>query len=181
VRFARTLDRLRELGLPVDRQVEAIDPAPDAALGRPTVARALVAAGFADSVEDAFARLLGRGMPAYVPREGIGPVEAIRAIRAAGGLASLAHFGDAANRVAVVRELIGVGLGGIEVYHRSFDAPTVESVRRVAEDLDLVPTGGTDYHGDLGSYAESHATMWVPPDVADRLRHALAASEHQPR
>ena len=60
----------------------------DDALGRPTLARALVAAGHAESVEDAFRRILGHGLPGYVPRTGMGPVEAIRAIRAAGGLAS---------------------------------------------------------------------------------------------
>ena len=58
----------------------------DDALGRPTVARALVAAGFAESVEDAFSRLLGWGMPGYVPRTGLGPAEAIEVIRTAGGL-----------------------------------------------------------------------------------------------
>jgi 3',5'-nucleoside bisphosphate phosphatase len=178
IRFAQILERLRELGMPVDREVEAMSLDQNDALGRPTVARALVAAGYAQSVEDAFARLLGRGMPAYVARAGVGPIEAIRAIRDAGGLASLAHFSDAAGREALIRELVGAGLGGLEVYHRSFDAETVVSVRAVAERLLLVPTGGTDYHGDLGPYAESHATLWVPPEVADELRRALAMSRH---
>ena len=94
-RFLATLERLRAAGIGVDAQVEALDLTRDDALGRPTVARALIAAGHATSVEDAFARYLGWGMPGYVPRQGLGPVEAIRAIRSAGGLASLAHFPEA--------------------------------------------------------------------------------------
>jgi 3',5'-nucleoside bisphosphate phosphatase len=180
-RFIRILDRLRELGMPVDREIEAMELGDDDALGRPTVARALMVAGHAESVEDAFRRLLGRGLPAYVARQGLGPVEAIRAIRSAGGLASLAHFGEALERQAVVRELVGVGLGGIEVYHRSFDEVTVAAVGSVAEALMLVPTGGTDYHGDLGPYAESHAALWIPPDVAVKVRGALAIHHVQNR
>ena len=62
-----------------------------------------MAAGFATSVEDAFRRLIGRGTPGYVPREGLGPRDAIRAIRAAGGLPVLAHFADAPGRTRVAR------------------------------------------------------------------------------
>ena len=70
------------------------------------------------------------GKPAYVPRTGLGPLEAIAAIRAAAGLPVLAHFGEAAARVEVVRELVEAGLGGLEVYYRSFDVATVASVGR---------------------------------------------------
>ena len=55
----------------------------------------------------------------------------------------------------------------------SFDAPTVFAVGEVATALGLVPTGGTDYHGDFGPYAESHAMLWVPPEVAPRLLAAV--------
>jgi hypothetical protein len=130
------------------------------------VARALIAAGHATTVEDAFRRLLGWGMPGYVPRSGLGPVEAIEAIRAAGGLPSLAHFSEAPARIEVVRELAEAGLGGLEVYYRSFDSATVFALGEVATALHLVPTGGSDYHGDTGTYAEMHASLWVPPEVA---------------
>jgi hypothetical protein len=165
-RFARTVELLRELGLSIDAQLADITDSTDSALGRPTVARALMAAGHARSVEDAFSRLLAWGKPAYVPRTGLGPIDAIEAIRAADGLPVLAHFGEAPARVDVVRELADAGLGGLEVYYRSFDVATVEAVAEVARMLDLVPTGGSDYHGDTGSYAEAHAGLWVPPEVA---------------
>src|SRR3954468_20415473 len=75
-RLVRMLERLRELGMPVDEYL-AGDPQVDS-MGRPHVARALIRAGYATSVDDAFARYLNWGMPAYVPRYGIGPEEAIK-------------------------------------------------------------------------------------------------------
>jgi predicted metal-dependent phosphoesterase TrpH len=172
-RFARTVARLRELGLSIDREVAALTVDGDDALGRPTIARALIAAGHAETVEDAFQRLLGYGCPAYVPRLGLGPVEAIAAIRGAGGVAALAHFREAPMRLDVVAELVEAGLGGLEVYYRSFDQLVVQSVGKVASELGLIATGGSDYHGDTGTYAESHAQLWVPPEVAATLTAAL--------
>jgi len=165
-RFDKTVTLLRELGLSIDAELGHLSGSDDDALGRPTVARALIEAGHATTVEDAFRRLLGWGMPAYVPRSGLGPVEAIEAIRAAGGLPSLAHFSEAPAKIELVRELADAGLGGLEVYYRSFDSATVAAVGEVATALHLVPTGGSDYHGDTGTYAEMHATLWVPPEVA---------------
>jgi predicted metal-dependent phosphoesterase TrpH len=165
-RFEKTVALLRELDLSIDDHLFDVSVSDDDALGRPTVARALIAAGYATTVEDAFRRLLGWGMPGYVPRSGLGPVEAIQAIRAAGGLAALAHFSEAPAKIDVVRELAEAGLGGLEVYYRSFDLATVFAVGEVAAALDLVPTGGSDYHGDTSSYAEAHAGLWVPPEVA---------------
>jgi hypothetical protein len=173
-RFDRTVERLRTLGRPIDAQVERLDPGSDDALGRPTIARALIAAGYATTVEDAFARLIGRGRPAYVPRIGLGPVEAIRAIGSAGGVAVLAHFREAVTQRDLLRDLIAEGLAGLEVHYRAFDRPTTDAVGAVARELGLLATGGTDYHGDTGSYAAAHAGLWVPPVVGERLVARLA-------
>jgi len=175
-RFEQTVARLRELGLGIDAQLETLTTGVDDSLGRPTIARALIAAGHAESVEDAFQRLIGRGCPAYVPRAGLGPAEAIAAIRAAGGLAALAHFREATTRPDVVRELVDAGLAGLEVHYHSFDRPTTEAMAAVARELGLLATGGSDYHGDTGTYAESHARLWVPPEVGDALRARLATA-----
>jgi predicted metal-dependent phosphoesterase TrpH len=178
VRFDRMIQRLRDLGFAIDGALEALPPTDDDdALGRPRLARALISLGAATSVEDAFNRWLSRGRPAYVPRDGLGPVEAIRAIRGAGGLPSLAHFSEAPRLRSLVAELHEAGLGGIEVFYRSFDQPTVDAVGNVARELGLVATGGSDYHGDLETYAEAHAALWVPPSVEAPLRAALAASK----
>jgi hypothetical protein len=65
-------------------------------------------------------------------------------------------------------------LRGLEVYYRTFDATAVESVGAVARDLGLIATGGSDYHGDLGTYAEAHASLWVPPEVGATLLQAIS-------
>ena len=173
-RFERTVARLAEIGMPIDAHVVDIDLARDDALGRPTVARALIAAGYAESVEDAFRRLIGWGGPAYVPREGLGPVAAIEAIAAAGGVPVLAHFSEAPGQLGLLRELRDAGLRGLEVYYRTFSPDTVGLVSDVATRLGFVATGGSDYHGDLMTYDEAHATLNVPPLVAERLHEAMA-------
>jgi hypothetical protein len=174
-RFARAVARLRQLGLGVDDQLDGVVRTDDDALGRPTLARALVAAGHATSVEDAFERILGQGRPGYVAREGIGPAEAIEAIEAVGGIPVLAHFGEAAARRDVVEALVERGLRGLEAHYRRFDPDTTASVGGLALELGLIRTGGSDYHGDGETYAEAHAGLWVPPEVGDALRATLAA------
>lgn len=177
IRFERMLSGLRAQGLDLRAELDAQPPASEEdSLGRPRLARAMIARGVATSIDDAFERFLSPGRPAYVARAGLGPVAAVRAIVAAGGLAALAHVADAADRIAEIVELRDAGLGGLEVHHRSFDPPTVTSVARVAEELGLVPTGGSDYHGDAGSYAESHAGLWVPDAVGVAVRRALGAA-----
>ena len=174
VRFVAMVARLADLGLPIDAALAALPmTGDDDALGRPRVARAMIAKGYVVSIEDAFERYLSNGRPGYVPRDGLGPIEAIKAIRAAGGLASLAHFSEAPVRMDVVRELQEAGLGGLEVYYRSFDAVTVRSMEEVAKVTSLIPTGGSDYHGDRETYAEAHARLDVPREIGDRIRAVL--------
>lgn len=172
-RFHRIVDRLRQMGYPVDDQVNeylaASGATVGASLGRPQIARCLVAARYASSVDDAMQSLLGRGRPAYVPREGLGPTEAISAIRAAGGLPSLAHFADAHERRELIEELAAAGLGGLEVHYRHFDADTVADLGELARELRLAQTGGSDYHGDAETYAEAHASLYVPDEDATNL------------
>ncbi|HVA87334.1 MAG TPA: PHP domain-containing protein [Candidatus Saccharimonadales bacterium] len=173
-RFDRMVRRLAELGLPIDDALEQVPLADEDSLGRPTVARALVAKGLATSVDDAFRRLLSRGRPAYVPRLGLGPKDATQAIVRAGGLAVLAHFGEGPARPEVVRELRDLGVRGLEVWYRGFGAETVERLAALAVELRLVSTGGSDYHGDHETYAEAHAALWVPPAVGAGLTDALS-------
>ena len=176
VRFERTVALLREVGMPIDAHLAHIDLSRDDALGRPTIARALIAGGYASSVEDAFRRLIGWGGPGYVQRDGMGPREAIEAIRAAGGVPVLAHFSEAPSQIPLLRELVAMGLAGLEVYYISYLPETVTMVGEVARHLGLVATGGSDYHGDTSTYAEAHAALHVPDAVGDRLHEAMTAA-----
>ncbi len=179
-RFKAAVDRLRAIGMPVEAHLAPGVLESDDALGRPTLARALVAAGFARDVEDAFQQTLGDGRPGYVPRTGMNPVEAIRAIRAAGGLASLAHFPEALERLPLLRELMAEGLDGLETHHRSFGADTRAAASAAAAQLGLVETGGSDYHGDFGPYAETHASLVMPDHLLAGLRTALLRTRRPP-
>jgi len=176
LRFERTVARLREIGLGIDAQISDVDLTRDDALGRPTIGRALIAAGYATTVEDAFRRLIGWGGPAYVQREGMGPRDAIEAIRGAGGVPVLAHFSEAPEQIPLLRELREMGLAGLEVYYISFAPETVAAVGAVAAELGLVATGGSDYHGDATSYAEAHAALHVPASVTEALKAAIASA-----
>jgi predicted metal-dependent phosphoesterase TrpH len=175
-RIEEMAQRLRELGMPVDAYLEQTLPASVASAGRPHVARALILAGYAESIDDAMIRWLGPGAPAWVPPQGIGTLDAIGAIRRAGGLPSLAHFAAAPQRLDLLRELRDAGLGGLEVYYRAFPPGRVTELAATARTLSLVPTGGSDYHGDLMTYAESQDLTRVPIEVGEGVLAALSTA-----
>jgi predicted metal-dependent phosphoesterase TrpH len=172
-RLQLTLARLRAMDLDVEAQLPRVEGGIDA-LGRPHVARALVTAGHADSVQDAFERYLVPGRPAYVRRQGMGPRTAIEAITAAGGIASLAHSSWAPAEPAVMEELMRWGLRALEVYYHDWEPELVASMGAFADSVGLLRTGGSDYHGDTGTYAEAQASVHVPAWVGERLLSELA-------
>jgi predicted metal-dependent phosphoesterase TrpH len=141
--------RLKELGLPIDLDPQLAEIAAQSgrSIGRPQVARAMVEAGHVENTGEAFERWLGRDLPAFVPRSGPSPEVVISTIHRAGGLASLAHPGrtDIDARIPALRD---AGLDALEVYHSDHDDAARARYRRLAADLDLLMTGGSDYHGD---------------------------------
>lgn len=140
--------RLAALGIPLDVEplVRAAAVQPERAVGRPLVARALVEAGYAASVQEAFDRWLGEGRPAFVPRQGPPPAEVVARIRRAGGLPSLAHPG-LLGRDELVPGLVEAGLGAIEVYHPEHDPAAEARYLALASRYDLAVSGGSDCHG----------------------------------
>lgn len=148
--------RLDDLGLPVDIE-RIIGDARPAAVSRPLIAAALVAAGHAGTVDEAFDRYLGEGGRAYVPRIGATPDEVVALVNAEGGAASLAHPG-VTGVDEIIPRLTERGLAALEAYHPDHDAETVEVYLAMADRLGLAVTGGSDYHGT--------------PDVARQLGDA---------
>ncbi|MGK5545099.1 PHP domain-containing protein [Streptomyces sp. URMC 127] len=143
--------KLNELGVPVTWERVA-QIAGDGAVGRPHVATAMVELGVVRSVSDAFTSewLAGDGR-AYVEKHELNPFDAIRLVKAAGGVTVLAHpfalkRGHCIPESAIA-ELASAGLDGIEVDHMDHDAPTRARLRGLAADLSLLPTGSSDYHG----------------------------------
>ncbi|MGV9581181.1 PHP domain-containing protein [Streptomyces sp. NPDC003509] len=152
---------LQELGVPVTwEQVARI--AGDGSVGRPHVATALVELGVVDTVSDAFTSAwLGNGGRAYAGKHELDPFDAVRLVKAAGGVTVFAHplavKRGAVVPEAVIAELAEAGLDGIEVDHMDHDASTRARLRGLAADLGLLPTGSSDYHGSrktvrLGEY-----------------------------
>lgn len=117
-------------------------------LGRPHVARALVEHGHASSVKEAFDRWLGDGKPAFVPRFRLEARDAIALIRGAGGVATVAHPGLSKVERGDLQRMKEWGLGGVEVSHPEQNPSVREKYRKLCGELDLVPTAGSDYHGE---------------------------------
>ena len=139
--------RMQELGLPVTMD-EVREIAQDAHLGRPHLARVLVEKRYCSSTKDAFDRFLGDGKPAAVDRFKLSAADAISLIHRAGGTATLAHPGT--NRIERhdLEGLKALGLDGVEVYHSDHNPSVREKYLKAASVLDLVPTGGSDFHGE---------------------------------
>ncbi|MDQ6930915.1 MAG: PHP domain-containing protein [Candidatus Eremiobacteraeota bacterium] len=114
-------------------------------LGRPHVGKALVRGGHVGDIESAFRNFLRRGKPGYVPSTHITPHEAIAAIRAAGGIAVLAHPGRLYD-YAMIDELVEAGLQGLEVFYPSHEAAQIQLFRDKAKKFGLLMSGGSDFH-----------------------------------
>jgi predicted metal-dependent phosphoesterase TrpH len=145
--------RLAELGTGVtwERVTEIAD---GGVVGRPHIARALAAAGVVEEPSRAFSKeWIGMGGRAYVGRYALEPTAAIELVRAAGGVAVLAH--PRAGRDSwmipddVIAMLAGRGLAGVEVWHPDHDFPERARLRHLADELGLVASGGSDDHGTL--------------------------------
>lgn len=161
-------ERLRALGCPValDGLVQSAGGGRTRAVGRPQVADALVAAGHAASRRDAFDRLLAEGRPAFVARCGAPVRDVVRVIVRAGGIASLAHPG-LTNVDARIGEFARDGLHALEVRHTDHDAEAEARYRRLAGDLGLAVSGGSDFHGnDTGRAPAPGAVTIGPEDLA---------------
>ncbi len=144
-RAERMVRRLNELGVRIEFQA-VLEQAAGGAVGRPHVARAMVAEGWAVDFRDAFDRYLGNGRPAFVAKEKLPLMRAIAMIHGAGGIAVLAHPANGGTRERLVR-MIEEGLDGVEVLHPSHATEDVSRLDKLAGQLDLVRSGGSDWHG----------------------------------
>ena len=129
---------------------QVLERANGGSVGRPHVAGVMVAAGHVDTPQEAFDRYLGRGKPAYVPRYKLSPAEAIELIHRCGGLPVLSHPGLIHNE-RIVLEILAAGVEGVEAYHSAHTQTTNEKYARLAADMGLLVTCGTDSHGPGGS------------------------------
>jgi 3',5'-nucleoside bisphosphate phosphatase len=177
------VDRLRELGVDITwPQVEAL--AAGGVVGRPHVARAMVAAGAIARPEQAFTpEWIGAGGRAYVSRYALDPARAIGLIAEAGGAAVLAHPGAVSRGWQMPDEAIaalaGAGLAGLEVWHPDHDQAQRSRLDALATRLGLIPTGGSDDHGSLTGHRLGSQTC--PPESYERLMASCGRPAGPPR
>jgi predicted metal-dependent phosphoesterase TrpH len=162
-------ERLDRLGAPIDTTAfTAPAAASGRSLGRPLVAAALVAAGHAVDIADAFDRYLGAGRPAFVERRGASPAEVVERLAAAGGVAAAAHPGKTTPD-GVIEQMIAAGMAAIEVYHPDHDATATARYAALAEARGLLMTGGSDYHGPGSARAWAFGTVSLPAPAFSAL------------
>lgn len=150
-RLQRMVARMAADAIPVTwEQVEA-GLTDGATAGRPHIADALVHAGVVPHRDDAFSGILASSGPYYEPHYAIPAVNAVRLVRAAGGVPVVAHpaASDRGRTVSAetLRELAASGLAGLEVDHRDNPPAAREWLRALADELGLFVTGASDYHG----------------------------------
>ena len=175
-RMERMVEGLRKMGFPVSMaEVRAI--AGGAQLGRPHLARVLVNRGWCLDVKEAFDRFLGSGKAAWVDRFKLEGEQAIRLIHRAGGTATLAHPGSSKLERYEIRLLAKAGLDGLESLHSDHNPSVQEKYAGIAKEFDLVPTGGSDFHGEQVTPGKRPGDSTTPPENFARLR-ARATSQH---
>jgi predicted metal-dependent phosphoesterase TrpH len=151
LRVSRAVEIARRLagaGAPidVDALVDTARRMSGKSIARPQIAESLVAAGHVASVAEAFDRYLGEECTAYVPHTGASPLDVVRLVRGGGGIASLAHPGIT-KRDDLIPQLVEAGLPCLEVFHSAHDSADQARYLEIARTYNLVPTGGSDFHG----------------------------------
>ena len=161
-RILEILERLSKLGVQLTPEDVFGQSSAGRSIGRPAVARALVARGYVADINEAFQRYIAHDGSAFVARRGGTPETVIRLIVDAGGVASIAHPGKN-KRDDLLPAMVAAGLGGIEVFHP--DHTEVDTARYLAfaEQSGLAVTGGSDYHGPGSGRSAGLGQVTLPP------------------
>jgi predicted metal-dependent phosphoesterase TrpH len=174
-RMGRMIQKLNALGVWILME-HVLEIAGEAHLGRPHLARALVSRGICSSTKDAFDRFLATGRPAFVEREKITGERAIALVRQAGGAATVAHPAVSHVSAPELRALRAAGLSGLEVFHSDHKPAMQAKYLAIAKELDLVPTAGSDFHGEKIAPGRRLGTAAMDADqLAELERRASAA------
>ena len=169
-RNRKIISKLCDLGI----QVELKELGKGSVKGRLHIAKLLVKKGYAISVNEAFDKYLGSGGSAYVQSERFKPIDAIKLIRASGGIPVLAHPGrfiDEEPFEDYLRVLVDSGLGGIEVYYPSHTIEDRLNYSELANKYGLIKTGGSDFHSDTGGNKIGSGDAELSPETIEILKN----------
>jgi hypothetical protein len=174
-RNVRLFDALAAIGITIDPD-EVREVAGSDVIGRPHLAKVLMRHGYVTSITEAFDRYLGKGAPAYVSREHVDPREIVDLAQRSGALTSIAHPMSMGLDGSALEHQVGMfaemGVTGLESYYSTYDDDTRSSLIALARKYDMVPTGGSDYHGSFKpglSVGAGKGDLIVPNEVLDEL------------
>ena len=172
-RVRQMIERLASFGIELDADLilqPGIDD-PAKSVGRPWIARALVASGHVADTSEAFEKWLARGRPAFVARVGAPPEHVFGRIHEAGGIASLAHPG-LVRHDEWIAGFAAAGLDAIEAYHTDHDPEATARYANLARELGLAVSGGSDYHADDSHGGITLGRVTLPREHFDGLRRS---------
>lgn len=173
-RGQRMVEQLNEHGIAISW--ERVREIAQGAVGRPHVARALMEAGYVQSIGEAFDTYIGKGGVGYVPRYHLSPLDATRLIDSANGLPVIAHPLNLPG-LETLRDwlpgLCAAGMVGLETYYGPYSEENERDILALAKQYDLIPTGGTDFHGP-GIHPTPLGGRYVPYEAVERLKAAAA-------
>ncbi|GCF09299.1 PHP domain-containing protein [Dictyobacter arantiisoli] len=169
-RGQRIVELLNEQGIQISW--DHVRELAQGSVGRPHIAKALLEAGYVQSIGEAFDTYIGTKSPAYVPRYKILPEDAVRLINSANGLAVIAHPLTTPGLETLRTWLPGLqkaGMVGLETYYGPYTHKDEESLLSLASQYRLIPTGGSDFHGP-GIHPTPLGGRFVPPTAVERLK-----------
>lgn len=174
-RGERMVERLNEQGIHITW--ERVRQIAHGSVGRPHIARALLEAGYVQSIPEAFEKYICTGCPAYVARYRLTVEDAIHLIVSANGLPVMAHPAELL-RSGILRNWLPVlcetGMAGLETYYGQYSADIEHELKALADEYHLIPTGGSDFHGP-GIHPTPLGGHYVPYESVERLKAAAAA------
>jgi len=186
-RNSQILEKLKTLGIHVD--LNEVETHNDQVLGRPHIAALMVQHEYVSNIPEAFNLYLGNGRPAYIDLHQISITKLIEIAKASKVITVLAHPHtlDPKKNMLInnnwintsltknLKELMSMGLTGIETYYSSYDFSIRKQLSKFANELNLIETGGSDYHGEikldlrLGT-GWKNKPLAVPDEFLDKLK-----------
>lgn len=183
-RMEKIIIRMNDAGIDITMEEVLAQLSDGATLGRPHLADAMVAKGLAKNRDEIFEKWLHNNSPYYVAHYSPTPEKAIGLIKAAGGVAVIAHpMASLRGRTVSVESFssyVDAGLDGIEVFHRDHTADQRELLKGIVKDLGVLRTGSSDYHGNgkLNELGENttEVDQWLALEARALQRRVVTAS-----
>ena len=167
-RARKIVAKLAQLGIEVEwERVKELSAG--GSIGRPHIAQAMLEQGYISRLQEAFNSYIGRYGPAYVERERLSPVGAVKLVAKAGGLPVLAHPAGIDNLEELLEQLTAEGLVGLEAYYNGYGQRTVKFLVNIADKHGLIITGGSDFHGFGGGNETPVGGIDIPSVCLEQL------------